>query len=233
MLEVENLVPIMAAYGCNYNAETGFFEYAGLTNLTADDVRSMIAETSMYTCGEDVDWKYAYCQSRVNLLPAYRRKNVFTASYKTVSAIRTFYYANFTVIQLCKEYYDKQFGFVVGKAESMFSSCRYLRKIIGNLIMNNASDTSYMFRGCLMLADLTMVGLNRSISFADTPLLSYDSLKFLVDNAANTSAITVTVHADVYAKLSGTAADYGDNTKEEWMAVMASATEKNISFATA
>ena len=99
--------------------------------------------------------------------------------------------------------------------------------------MNNASDTSYMFSNCLMLADLTMVGLNRSISFADTPLLSYDSLKFLVDNAANTSAITVTVHADVYAKLSGTAADYGDNTKEEWMAVMASATEKNISFATA
>lgn len=44
MLEVENLVPIMAAYGCNYNAETGYFEYAGLTDLTADDCRNMLVE---------------------------------------------------------------------------------------------------------------------------------------------------------------------------------------------
>ena len=48
MLEVEKLVPIMAAYGCNYNAETGFFEYAGLTDLTADDCRNMILRPSIH-----------------------------------------------------------------------------------------------------------------------------------------------------------------------------------------
>ena len=232
ILEIENLVPLAKAYNVNYNRETGYFEYAGLTDLTADDVRNMIAETSMYTCGEDIDWKYAYCNSRVNLLPSYKRDSVFTAYYKSVSAARAFYYAKFEVIQLCSNYKDKTFGFVVSDTETMFGSCQYLRKIEGNLIMNNVDRVVSMFNKCWNLADLKMVGLGKSISFADSPRLTYVSLKFLVDNAANTEAITVTVHADVYAKLSGTASEYGDHTQEEWTAIMTAATEKQISFAT-
>lgn len=44
-------------------------------------------------------------------------------------------------------------------------------------------------------------------------------------NAANTSAITITVHPDVYAKLT-------DESNAEWYAVLTAAAAKNITFAT-
>lgn len=50
-------------------------------------------------------------------------------------------------------------------------------------------------------------------------------MQYMIDNAANTAAITVTVHPDVYAKLS-------DETNAEWHALLAQAAEKNIIFAT-
>lgn len=49
---------------------------------------------------------------------------------------------------------------------------------------------------------------------------------FAVEGNINTSAITVTVHADVYAKIQ-------DETQTEWHALITSAQEKQITFATA
>ena len=64
------------------------------------------------------------------------------------------------------------------------------------------------------------------MSFADSPLIDLASLQYLVTNAANTAAVTVTVHPATYAKLTDTA-----NTA--WYAVNTAAAAKNISFATA
>ena len=83
-----------------------------------------------------------------------------------------------------------------------------------------------MFRNCLALVNVNINSINTSISFSNSPLLSLESLQYLITNAANTSAITVTVHADVYAKIQ-------DESQTEWHALIAAAQEKNITFATA
>ena len=62
-------------------------------------------------------------------------------------------------------------------------------------------------------------------------------MQYLVTNAANTSSITVTVHPDVYAKLTGdtTNAAAAALTAEElaqWQQLVTDATSKNINFAT-
>lgn len=57
-------------------------------------------------------------------------------------------------------------------------------------------------------------------------VLSLESMQYLITNAANTSPITVTVHADVYAKIQ-------DETNAEWHALLSAAQEKQITFATA
>ena len=59
---------------------------------------------------------------------------------------------------------------------------------------------------------------------AKAPVISSTSLQYLVDNAINETPITVTVHPDVYAKLT-------DETNVEWYAVNTSAQAKQISFA--
>lgn len=47
----------------------------------------------------------------------------------------------------------------------------------------------------------------------------------MVTNAANTAAITITVHPDVYAKLT-------DEDNAEWHQILIDAEDKNIQFVT-
>lgn len=92
------------------------------------------------------------------------------------------------------------------------------------------------FTGCFALRDVKvrlMSNANTDISFQDSPLLFYESLNYLVTNAANTAAITVTVHPTTYSYLTGTAQPTEEvgGTTEEWQALVTTAQGKQISFA--
>lgn len=106
-----------------------------------------------------------------------------------------------------------------------FYGCSSLHTISGTIYLDSRVDTNNTFRGCRALETVYISYLTKSLSLSDSPLLSLASLQYLVDNATNTSAITVTVHPTVYAKLTDTA-------NAEWHKVLADAAEKNIAFAT-
>ena len=81
------------------------------------------------------------------------------------------------------------------------------------------------------------VTIKKSFDVHTSPLLTFSTMQYLVTNAANTSPITVTVHPDVYAKLTGdtTNAAAAALTAEElaqWQQLVTDATSKNINFAT-
>ena len=81
------------------------------------------------------------------------------------------------------------------------------------------------------------VQIKQSFDVSTSPLLTLDTMQYLVTNAKNTSPITVTVHPDVYAKLTGdtTNAAASALTADElaqWQAIVTTANSKNISFAT-
>lgn len=111
---------------------------------------------------------------------------------------------------------------VVAQAAGMFSACIKLRRIIGRLLLRSTKNA---FDGCVSLEEVTLHTLQESVSFADSPKLSLASLQYLVANAANTTPITITVHPDVYAKLT-------DEGNAEWHALIEQAAEKNIMFTT-
>lgn len=109
----------------------------------------------------------------------------------------------------------------VSSITTAFTSCKKLKSIIGVLdLLYVLTDASVFnaFGGCTALEDVQLKNLKRSISFSYSPLLSLDSIEYLVTNAANTSPITITLHPDAYARL----------TDE----LIAQATEKQITFAT-
>ena len=86
------------------------------------------------------------------------------------------------------------------------------------------------------LKSITVKGVSKSCFF-NAPKLSIDSMTNLVSLAANTAAITITVHPDVYAKLTGDTTNEAAAalTPEElaaWQQVLADAVDRNISFAT-
>lgn len=102
--------------------------------------------------------------------------------------------------------------------------CEALREIDTPIQFTASPDSA--FSSCAALEEVRLYKLAYNVSFGQSPLLSLASLQYLVDNAANTKAITVTVHADVFAKLT-------DESNTEWHAVAVAALAKNITIASA
>lgn len=67
--------------------------------------------------------------------------------------------------------------------------------------------------------------ISKNIDASLAPALSLDSFKYMVEYAVNTAAITITVHPDVYAKLT-------DPDNAQWHQLNQDAAEKQIAFAT-
>ncbi|MCM1068250.1 MAG: hypothetical protein NC418_11825 [Muribaculaceae bacterium] len=198
-----------------YNAETGFFELNGLTDITYEEA---IAIYNLYDGGRNI-----------------RLTNRFSfESVRTLLPIKT--WRDLDAVSLATAFYNSpklEAVRFVGSSYSnindlwlAFGGCKNLKVIYGILSVFNAPQNKMSgFVNCNALETVQIRDLKFSISFADSPLLSLASLQYLIDNAINTTAITVTVHPDVYAKLT-------DESNAEWNAVLTAAIDKNISFTT-
>lgn len=144
-------------------------------------------------------------------------------------------------IETIRIYYNISTPAQISKMSWAFYNCTKLRTIIGSLeISSNTVGlvAQSPFGYCLELTDVTIHNLCKDLKIHQSPKLSYASVNFMVANATNTSAITVTVHPDVYAKLTGdttneAAAALTEEEAAQWQQVLADAVAKNISFATA
>lgn len=73
-----------------------------------------------------------------------------------------------------------------------------------------------MFKGCTALESCQLLNLGTNISFSDSPLLSLESVQFMIQNSysanhpTNLRAFTMTLHPDTLAKVQG------DTTVYEW-----------------
>lgn len=87
-------------------------------------------------------------------------------------------------------------------------NCPNLHTIIGQIALEYVTKISTnTFNKSPKLQEVRLYNLKASINFKDCPLLSLATLQYLVDNAANKSAITVTVHPVTYGKLTNEQAD--------------------------
>ncbi len=129
------------------------------------------------------------------------------------------------------------------KASDLFDAfvfAKKLKKVLGVINVSEITNTRgfwYFTDQAIVLSEISLKGLKVSMSMGHNPLLSLASLQYLITNAANTETITVTVHKDVYAKLTGdtTNAAAAALTEEElaqWQALVTTAAAKSISFAT-
>lgn len=70
--------------------------------------------------------------------------------------------------------------------------------------LTEPSKAGNAFVACKALKEVSIRRLKVNLSLSDSPLLSLSTMQYMVSNAANTSPITVTVHPEVYAKLTAT-----------------------------
>lgn len=153
-------------------------------------------------------------------LPPRKAPNQFTAEIN-VTARSTFTGSNFKTIYLCPESGVVRFS----NCTFLFHRCQQLVSIVGGVTFENSNNKEALTL-CKSLQDIRIKQLRYNVNLKDSPLLTLESFQCLVENATNTSAITVTVHADVYAKLT-------DPQQADWYAVNTAAQGKQISFATA
>lgn len=121
-----------------------------------------------------------------------------------------------------------------------FANAPNLKRVKSYLKMP-ASDTQnvhfYSGLSAPLLEELWLNSIHLNINLKQCQNLRLDCWRYMIDNSTNTTSITLTVHPDVYAKLTGdtTNAAAAALTPEElaqWQQVQVDAAEKNITFAT-
>lgn len=88
-----------------------------------------------------------------------------------------------------------------GSLASAWSGCANLRHISSKCIYVQNANLTNAFKGCTSLETVYLRRISTSVSFADSPNLSKNSLLFMIGETRATSAITITLHANAYARL--------------------------------
>lgn len=138
---------------------------------------------------------------------------------------------------------NKGYVQVISQHPWFISNCPNLTKIEGTFNISNmdASSCARFLRSSVNIKEFRASGLNKHLNLQTNSKLSLATMQYLVDNASTAitaeKPVVVTVHADVFAKLTGdmtneAAAALTDDEKTAWAAVLTAATSKYISFAT-
>lgn len=225
---------IYESNGAVYNENTGYWELNGLTDLTEDEMYDIYLWTNNLINQPDLDNALSYAPIRTTFAPVksiYRQANGVSINQMAV------FCTNLEIFNINSKPDSQMSLKAVGTAaHNAFAGCMKLREIkqilyLSNLVTENIFSAA--FSNCQQLRKVMIRGLKQKVSFKDSPLISYESLNYIVANAANTAAITITVHDTTYSYLTGTAQPTEEvgGSSEEWQALVTTAQGKQISFA--
>lgn len=190
----------------HYAPETGNFMYGSLA-LTTAEVRRMLDFRK--TARPSLANEYAAMWQLSAVAP------ILQATNGGIVTAYCFYMCRNMKVVAFNGYYKGEF--IVTNAQSMFDGCSALEEILGTLDMSACNSTSRMFLLCQRLRYVRLKSLKLAVSFSNSPFLSADSISYMIENATNTAAITITLHPTAYARV----------TDE----LFALAAEKNITIA--
>ena len=215
----EALRPLYIACGAVYNEETGFYELNGLTDITEEEMSNMYA---LY-CGFPETYNINSWSFGSSLADKRARTTIpFLCHYYDFPRLMWDY--KIEVLRFIRENHDNPL-YMNFTNDSVLQSCNKLRKVEDVIDCSNRT-VNVQFLVLPLLEFMRLRGAKINVSIQDSPSLSLESVSYLVENAANTSAITVTVHPNVLAKLQD------EEGHPDWYAVNTAAQGKQISFAT-
>lgn len=207
-----------------YNPETGYFELNGLTDITYEEAVKMHA---LWSNSPKLNRMYDSAKIRTNLPSVAYDGDDFTNMFLFCNTIE--------VARMGPS--DSNDYWVRGRFAGTFRRCNKLRKIIQ--IIDSPTVDSLTFEHCAALEDVRIrIRSNPSeLHLGWSPLLSLASFTFLVANKTWNRDVTVYVHPNVYAKLTGdtsnaAAAELTEEELAQWGQLLEDAAEKQITFAT-
>lgn len=208
-----------------YNRKTGFFSLNEIYDISTQEAIKILEASAP---------KYAYIvaanqQVLIGYAHVYTGCRTLFPTSTNGSATQfngTFQYeSNLKTISFVDGYGNEK---VRGVFTATFYFCSLLERILTAL--TPTSNVAGVFNSCNSLYELkfyldTNSSSVTSINLSHVPLWSLESAQYTVEHKTCGQAITITVHADVYAKLT-------DEGNAEWHKVWQDAQDKQISFAT-
>lgn len=220
--------PMHYAYvtcGATWNDSTGYWELNGLTNLTNEQMQIIYSVNNPVQLSAQ---SYAFAQYYKNSGPI--TTFPFAAAQQLPKLVSNVILTwNYSVQTLCFTWGSDAAGLVPTVSGINNFQIWYFGALttIIDIIQCSAQFNINPFNGCSKLENVKLSGVAANLQLSSTAVLSLDSLTYLVNNAANTGAITVTVHPTIYGYLTD------QSGYPDWYALAQTAAGKNISFVSA
>ena len=207
---------LYVAAGAVYNQNTGFYELNGLTDITEEQMKVIYVQTNGMERITDMQDVFSGLTFRTNLGFS-RIRSTMTRIFNIKNAFRE--NTSLEVLRIGPD--NDNYPMTCENIQNFIIHCTKLKKVLGFL----ECQGTIPILGSPLLEEIRIKHLSGNFTI-NSPLISLESLQYLITNAANASPITVTVHADVYAKIQ-------DEGQVDWHALIETAAAKQITFATA
>lgn len=205
------LIDMYRALGASYNSSTDTFTFNTVAGLSWQDMaatfinRDMVYRLNLPRVGQQI----------ANLRVINPLTNILTSPAIKIQGLNTFYGTIIELLAFCKlsnTTYDTYLNDaridtapVCTYLYDTFRQCSKLKVVFPINIRGCQTLKKECFSGCVALEELRLLNLPLSLNLADSPLISKASILYIVTNAAPTTAITITLHADAYARLANDA----------------------------
>lgn len=177
------------AVGAVWNGDNDCWEYAEEFNITKQEMTIMWLDAYTLCGGTYLNGWFAQSPVRVNIC---------TSKWSSAASMqRMFELAGSLEVAVLGQ---RGRTAIPNNIISAFYGCRKLKRVANVIDMQYCTtSTTYAFNLCSELRDITINNLKVDLDLSYCLLLTKKSLLNLIQKAAPTSAITITVHADVYA----------------------------------
>lgn len=180
----------------------GYFYWVGYGDISYEEMRLsyMFSQPNFSKIQEDLGCPPTTMRIYANINPNMKAGYIGDIS-GTVQNLR---HATIGVYVLPAYKYNESTTFSFkSKSTSLMYNFYYalnIEHLVGRFDVTNVNNFTQTFDSCLMLKTIELKGVKASLGFVKSAWLSNSSILYMIQNSAATTPITITLHANAYAR---------------------------------
>lgn len=182
--------------------KAGYWYVNGLGDITNEQMRTIFLDTNNFflTIQSYAVGYYSEMKFRVNLPMSEYRITYWTLRVNYSNCFRNDLNLEAVVIPEYRNGFNPSECFRPTNIQVMFANDAVLKYISGLINLGDCTNTSTPFYGCAELRSVKLYGIKLNLDISSSSKLTTKSILYMIQNEAATSAITITLHADAYAR---------------------------------
>ena len=166
----------------------------GLGDITTEQIRNIYNTTINFGISPSMGEALKGASVRTNFFLYLRQGTSATDMYQT------FYKTNIEIGKICLEYNKTTVFYNIRFLATNNHKTKHFVGIFDLQMISSGNNVQYAFDDCTLLKTINIKNLKVSLGFPNTSMLTTKSILYMINNEKATSAITITLHADAYAR---------------------------------